>query len=638
MKEEKYLQTKYRKELSFFAKDNKTFRDKFTAVLLDLANVSESNWDFPSIRYSTVMTQKEWTRFSHHPERIPYKSKIKTLRGTYTVQFEFIKQILKDSYTYYQSLPASKFKKTLKQSIRALLDFSLNARYNTESMRFSDEYVGRDRKDRDNGKINPTAFINTKLNYAIREYCHYSGRKYATVKKKICDICEGRTSILSEYFYDYNISDTLRTDLKGIFRILRRDLTMSFASIKRGWEIWKLVHEIGLDVNSFLKLNDLPKYTKIEKKLLAFLDNKDFIKETLKHMKDELPESYKKYMKEGRIDRADLTHEEAGRKKKPRKPRPLKLTEKMTRESQTEIFKYFPLAKRPSPRNIFLNPLHPESTNRAFQSSTKNIKEKKVNVIVMTPRSEMPDSYLQTLAHETTHLLHRMILDMGERAKILEKDSGERLPSSVMEDFSQLVEHQFAKDTKLPYKKKYKGKEFPNFYSAYVTRVQVPFALVQLGIRRKFDELWDKGLRDDIAEDMIWKIKNEFDQKVKQWDTQGLNIVREGLTSFGFFSPANPDDGLVYMKRYIIASKPETKPKSKDKKTKKEVPGMAEAFTKRFGSEWVKSKKARIILLWLLLESGRNHKTENFGQIILAKEPKACMVELKAIGIKANEI
>lgn len=634
MKKEKYLQAKYKKELSFFTKDNKTFREKFIAILIDLANVSEPNWDFPDIRYCTVMTLKEWDEFSRHPQRIQYKSKIKTLPRSYEGKFEFIKQILKDGYSYYRALPASKFKDTLQKSLRSLLDFSLNARYRTESMRFSDEYVGRDNDDRDDGKINPTTFIKTRLNYAVREYCRYSGRKYATVKKNICTICQGRIAVLAEYFYDYNIPDTLREDLRGIFRILRRDHTMSFASIKRGWEIWKIVHEIGLDVDSFLKLNGFPKYTEVEKKLLEFLDNKEFIKETLKHMQDELPKSYKKYIKQGYIDSIDIIKEEAKRKKKPRKPRAIKLTQKMIRESQNEVFKYFPLARRSSPRNIFINPLHPESTKRAFQSSTKNTTEKQVNVIVMAPRSDMPDSYIQALAHETTHLLHRMILDMGERSGALEKHSSERLPSSILENFSQLVEHQFAKDTKLPYKKKYHGKEFPTFYSARTTRIQVPFSLVQLGIRIKFDELWDKGLRGDITEETIWDIKNEFDQKVKQWETRGINIVREGLSAFGFFSDCEPDDGLVYMKRYITKSKPKVKNKSPQKKAS----GMAEAFTKHYGQEWVKSREARIILLWMLLESGRNHKIETYGKMILSKKPADCLAELKDIGIKESEI
>ncbi|MEA3356824.1 MAG: hypothetical protein U9Q67_00060 [Patescibacteria group bacterium] len=636
MKIEQTLAKKYRKELSFFKEQAKTFREQWLAMLHDLTNVSESNWDFNDIRYSTVMTQKQWKEFAYHAKRRQYKSKIKSLPRAYNKKFEFIKKVLKDCCTYYTKLRHSKYKTNLKLSIRSLLDCALNARYSTEILRICDRYFGRTTTQRDNGEIDPTTISLKKLDYAIFEYSRFSDKNYTRLKSKIYKLCNGRVSLLLEYYYSYNISRQLRNDLRGIFRVYRRDQTLSFMNIKLGWEVWKTIREIGLDVDKFLHFNGFPGHSVIKKKLLSFLNNPTFVTETLQHMKDELPECYDKYKKQGHIYRHELLAEESIRKNRPKRIKSMKQTQKMIIESKTKIYKYFPLAKKQTPTNILLNPIHPASTSRAFQSTTKNIAGESVRVIVMTPRWEQKDKYLPTLAHEVTHLVHRMVLDRAEKAKLIPKGTNETIPSSVQEDFSQLVEHQFRKDTTLPYRKKFHGSEFADFSGASVTRAQVSYALSQLGIRTYFDKLYDRGYKDELSEEMLLDLKDKYNPKVKKWDTTGINIIREGLTAFKLFSPQDPDDGLVYMKRYIVAPKTKTSTKTKENQSKKI--DMSQAFKKRFGKEWIKSHEARSILLWLLLESGRNPKTEEFGATILTKKPKECKKELKRIGITDNNI
>jgi len=628
----KDLAKKYRKLLAPFQEENKSFQDQWLALLTDLINESESRWDYNSIRYQTVMTKKEWQNFVSHPERKPYQSKT-SLPKDDDRKFKLIIEILKDSYQYYKTLKKSRFKDNLKSSMATLLDCALNAKYEIETMRMADEYYGRKASDRDNGKIDPTPVSLSKLNYAIREYCQTSKRNLKELQKKIYQLSKGRVSILREYFYNYDIDKNLRNALLEIFKILKRDQTLAFADIKRGWQIWKTIREIGLDLDHYLELNGMPKYSIIKKKLLEFQRNKSLVKEVLNHMKDELPESYQKYQKQGFIARSDLVAEEAKRKQYPKKMRTEKQIRKMIADCKKEVWQYFPLAKKSSPRNILLNPIHPASTSRAFQSSTRNVNGKRVNVIVMTPRSIQKDLYLPVLAHETTHAIHRMILEAGESSGILSPGSAERIPHNIMEEFSQLVEHLFYQDKDLPYQKKFHGKEFPNFHSATAIRFQVPFALVQLGIRKKFDQWWNSGYREELSESAIWQLKQEFDQKVKKWTTIGIKIIYETLTAFDLFVSYGPTDGLRYMKRYLTKGEPKTS------RTKKQNHCfLADAFRERFGQNWIKSKEARTIFLWLLLESGRNHRLEEFSRLILEKEVETCLEELKKIGISKKDI
>ena len=380
-------------------------------------------------------------------------------------------------------------------------------------------------------------------------------------------------------------------------------------------------------------LNGLPKYSIIKRRLDQFQENKDFIKEILGHFQDELPQSFQKYQQQGFITDVDLLSEEAKRKRYPKKIRSEKEIKEMVKTSQKEIWQYFPLAKKISPKRVFLNPLHPAATMRAFQSSTKNTEGQQVNVIVMTPRVTLKDTYLPILAHETTHAVHRIILEMGEKSHFLPRGAGERIPQPVMEEFSQLVEHLFYQDKNLPYQKKFRGQEFPNFYSARATYFQIPFALVQMGIRKNLDQLWNKGYRGKLKEAIIWNLKYKFDKKLKKWFRQGLNIVRETLTSFDLFMPYSPTDGLRYVRRYVVKS--ESKSENKNKTT---TFSMAAAFKQRFGKNWIKLKQARVILLWLLLESGRDHRTENFGELVLNKKITDCQRELEKIGLQKKDI
>jgi hypothetical protein len=608
----------------------KTTKDRVLELLNDLTGEAESIWDYTSIRYEVVMTLKEWQRFVRHKDRKPYKSKIFPQKNFYDKRRYYL-EIIKEIYNFYSQISPSQYRSTLKSALGGLIDCFLNAFYEVQLMRYFDLYMGRSSRDRDNGKVNPTKISIVKLEYAINEYAYLSGKNLSELRRKIMSVCNGRINVLFDYYSTCDIEEGFRYDLKEILKNLQRDYTLAFFDLKIGWEIWKIVHWIGLDVDKYLELSGFPKFSLVEKRLLNFMTNEKYIKEILDHMKDELPECYEKYKQTGQVTSDDIIHEEARRKKYPKRLPNTKEVNKLVSQAHKEVFKYFPLAKKGSTKNIILNPIHPESTDRAFQSSTRNANGERVNVIVMTPRSESKDTYVPTLAHETAHLMHRIVIATGESKGVLKKGASEMLPGNIMEYFSLLVEDQFTRSQKLPYQKKYEGKEFPDFKSATTTRFQVPYTMVQLGIRKRFDEYIKAGYKE-LSEDMLYDLKLEFDRKARHWSSMGINVDYERLSAFKIFKSNDPEDGLVYMKKYI-----ENDSSTNGGNGKKNL-DMVQAFKKRFGIQWLKEKEARVLLLWMFLESGRNYKSEDYGNIVLKKNIKDCLKELELLGITAKQI
>ncbi|MFZ5424658.1 MAG: hypothetical protein ACOZAO_02555 [Patescibacteria group bacterium] len=629
------LSKKYQTHLEKTKSTN--FNEKWLELHTDLINTTESTWDYNSIRYDTVMNLKEWKEFSEHPERKPYKSKL-GFNSDINKSFETIIELLKDSYAYYKTLEDSEYKNKLKVGISTLLKCALNAKYDLDDLRRGDEYYGRTAQQRDNGEIEPTIINLTRLEFAIKEYANFANKDYKKLRNKIFEISEGRVSVLSNYYSNCDVPVELRKDIQGIFDVLRRDLTLLISDVQLAWEVWKKIHYIGLNVDEFLQINDLPKYEVVKRNLLAFQNDKNHVSELEKHMKDDLPESFKKYKEQGYILFDDLFAEEATRKKYPKKLRNLAEIEKMIDACKKEVYKLFPLAKVDSPRSVLFNPTHPSATTRAFQSATKNTKGLQVNAIVMTPRVLMKDEYLPVFAHETAHALHRIILSLGEEHNILEKGAQDRVPSSVMEDFSQLLEHQFYKDKHLPYKKQFKGEEFPNFMTGITIRAQVPFALVQLGVRKIFDN-WLKEGHQYLTERMLWELKQKFEDKTDEIETLGLKTTRRVPSGLRYLHPYNPDDGLVYMKRYIVKEvESEAERNHSEKKQKNSQIDMPSAFKQRFGETWEQTKDARAMFLWLLLESGRNYNTQTFHEFILNKDISECYSELTKLGVNKSKI
>ena len=69
----------------------------------------------------------------------------------------------------------------------------------------------------------------------------------------------------------------IRKDLSEVLKIMGRDMTLSFTDIKRGWHIWKKIRAAGFDLNSYLEINSIPRARLTEKRLISFLENKEYV-------------------------------------------------------------------------------------------------------------------------------------------------------------------------------------------------------------------------------------------------------------------------------------------------------------------------------------------------------------------------
>ncbi|MFH1561428.1 MAG: hypothetical protein ABID04_02515, partial [Patescibacteria group bacterium] len=125
---------KYQSYLDSFANQEKSLPDRWLLFLTDLKNEAESYWDYNSIRYGVVMTKKQWTDFVDHPQRKPYRTKL-AIGDSFDQRFDFIIQVLTDSYGYYQKLKKSRLKGDLADGMAALLDSILSAKYYLEQLR-----------------------------------------------------------------------------------------------------------------------------------------------------------------------------------------------------------------------------------------------------------------------------------------------------------------------------------------------------------------------------------------------------------------------------------------------------------------------------------------------------------------------
>ena len=148
----------------------------------------------------------------------------------------------------------------------------------------------------------------------------------------------------------------------------------------------------------------------------------------------------------------------------------------------------------------------------------------------------------------------------------------------------------------------------------------------------------------NLTEEQIWDLKYKFDKLTREWMSMGVKI-KTTTPAFGLFDSYNPRDGVVYMRTYMMqenlaeesSSSGENEIADETSSTKKEMT-MQDAFKKRFGENWIENKEARILLHWLLLETGRNENTETYYEFILSKTKAETLAELEKINIKESDI
>lgn len=616
-------------ELSYYSgKDN---YEKWIAFLEELGIYADYYWDLPSMQYSLVKSDKEWADFLSHPERQPFKISVREWQDlTIEDLYPKVLEIIAFSLTLYNDKKLPKdIRQQIKLSISQAIKGIVHSRYDKYLMELEDSYVGITPQMRANADLQVTPIHQTRFEYFTKVAAEELGQNVEHVRKLLLDACQNDLARLTEYFMTCQFSDELKAIIVAYRRASSSDHTLDDLSIHVGFRIWKELMDHGVDINNYLELLSYPSTKIVSKRLLDLIKNKEVTKEIHQHLKNERPKSYAKLKKYGFVLQIDLTQEEAEINDYPTQLRSEKKTTAMIDKCRNIIKQYFPLSSEESPRQLMFNAIHPFATKRAFQSQTQNSNKQSVNITVMTPPVDSENDYLETLAHETTHAIHSIILHRAVEFNVITMQQANQVPTSVLEDFSQLVEGQFTNNTQSSHKS-IPGKYFTSLNQALGSRAQAPFGLIQIGIREYFEKIYRQGITK-VSPEMIVELRNEYTKKLRDWQDNELRFIRPVNEPFVWFAPIAPYDGLVYMKRFIL---PQKKQKSS---SKKEGLTMNDALVKRFGQKWIDAQDARILLYWLLLETGRNHATENYGELITKKDIRECLEELQKIGISATE-
>ncbi len=621
-------------ELAYYPGDSDTQR--FIAFLEDLGNYTDYYWDIPKMQYDLVKSDKEWNEFKSHPERQPYQIKVLEWQGlTVEELYQNVLEVIKLSLKFIKKSSNKEFNHSVKRAIAPIIRGILHSRYEIETMKTVDQYKGITEEMRSSANMYTTTVQEASFLFATSTVALQLNRNVDEIRKILLTISQQDISRIGEYFMTCQFTDDEKLIYSTYVEALSSDNTLEDYSIRLAFKVWKELFAVGLDIETFLDIIDYPNAKTVKRRLQEFLNDSAMHKEVLNHFKAERPNSYKKYKKQGFINLLDIAQEEAQLLDFPTKLRTVRETQEMVDDATDLIGQYFPIAQNETPRQLFFAPIHPFANKRAYQSHTYNSERKPVNIVVMTPSVDSAEEFIETLAHETTHAVHSIILKLGAEYNILTKQQADQVPTGVLEDFSQLVEGQFKADNleKNKQLKYFKGKLFSSFNQAQSSRWQAPFGLLQIEVRERFEKLLKSGVTALTAE-LVNELRAEFNKKLLVWWETGVTFRRPLLSALSWVRPFSPDDGLVYMKRFIVPAVQSTK--NNNRADTKNLP-MSEAFAKRFGSNWIRQQDARILLYWLLLETGRNHKTETFGDLILKKDIRSCLEELQKISVDASE-
>lgn len=623
-------------ELSYYSQGS--VHDRWVAFLTDLGDFADYNWDIPKMQYDLVKSDAEWKEFLSHPDRQPFKLPV-TEWNTWDIdrQYRRTLEIVEYSIALYQNSKVPKNIQTqIKQLLSAIIKGIVHSRYDKQLMELTDAFYGITPVMRAKGEMSVTPQMRQRFEYFTYLAATEQRVSIKSIRDPLLRVCQNNLAKLHEYFATCQFSDEEKFAYTSYSRAVACDRTIDAQMLKVGFAIWKELYEHGITVDIYLDILGYPNAKTVKTRINKLLSEKKLAREILMHFRQERPISYSKWKKDKVIPRIDISQEEARIYNFPTKLRSEAETMNMISRCREKITRYFPLSAKESPRHLLFNAVHPFGVKRAYQSRTQNSNRHALNVTVMTPTTDSEHDYLETLAHESTHAIHGMILQQAVEFNVLTKAQENQVPTSVLEDFSQLVEGQFKQTTETGSRKvTTKGAYFTSFMQGLVSWVQLPFSIVQIEMREKFEQLLKAGYTT-LGQDAIYELSYLYSKKLKDWWEDSFGFTSNSYNGIGWFSALAPYDGLVYAKRFIIPQKVEPR-FIKSKSKKRQELSMNTAFIRRFGGHWIDSQDARILLYWLLLETGRNHATESFGEVILTKSIRDCLEELQKIGISANE-
>jgi hypothetical protein len=284
--------------------------------------------------------------------------------------------------------------------------------------------------------------------------------------------------------------------------------------------------------------------------------------------------------------------------------------------------KYFPLVFSNTTNNHVTTTLSPGSNPRSVAISWPQKDKSWFTAQVINPVLSK-EELTKTLAHESTHGTQTILKQLAQKEGYYKEGTSPILDDTTDEALAEFIEQQFMQ--KAPDEQEGNSHTI-DLNTTLETRTHALQALVQIDVRRRMEELWEKGeVTDMLSDEQAQKIINATNEKLEQWKALGAQITDPSKSILTFLNPTFPIDGLNYVLRHLKPDTDEpveeheenTQHSNEEKATSNWDQQINIAFIEKIGrKDWLEDARGRILWHLLLIETGRNNDITTYPDFI----------------------
>ena len=460
----------------------------------------------------------------------------------------------------------------------------------------------------------------------------------------------GNLDLISSYLFNNRGEPILRETLQQIAIIRSRDREIPFKKLPLIWLVERYSLAMGLNMDKVYKLYGLPNGKTIESKLDSFLNQPGLIEEFMHHLRAEAETALINVSQNGgQLEIYSILEARANHLRLPDRVASWKELQDKTKLVMDFVGEIFPLAIVESPKSVLDAPARMGAVTRPSNTTYWNSNRELVNVVSLDPRRKI-DIFAEIAGHEAAHKVHAVMLALAENAGFVPKGSNERVDSSVKEELSQLAEHVAGaiwrqrhpeqSETNIVFCQQASSNgEWTNLVTALGKRFQAPYAVIQRRVRLQMERLISDG-QTKLSETDLFAIVDENTPVLHDWLNRGVSIAFPAAGVAGNTNILDRTDGVVYLTKYLADGKPgqttavtTTQSEAIEKKL-----NMKNAFEMRYGESWILNRQARIILLSLMAEAGRNLDITSYGNYVIDADPDALRQRLISWGLREEDL
>lgn len=572
------------------------------------------------LAFSLAWSKSESDEFFAHTERRLFKSKIEFSQDVPERRGQ-LADILSYLHLRYKKLKEEKGEddaetRLVKGDFRAFYAVAVDDLFSEGQYEFIDEVCGFEPGSRQKGEIK----VGEEMLGIIREAVSEAGGEDELYDKVLAATEGGYYALMFPYLYNHKGEAKLRRAIEIVLEKRTSDRELTERKIQLLWEVEKFRMSLGIGLDEFNEMFELPGTDELKDGLHTFLKDERLVSEILEgHIGSEAEGVYAQHQKNGEpINFWELLRERAEVKKLPNEADTHEVIEKRRERIEKKIAKYNPLGFEESERaklfsttalgagmgiSAAIRPVNIEYTNSDNNS---------VSIFETDPRDN-DLLYARSIGHESGHKTHVNILDRAEKTGLIPEHSWGKIPSSVREIFSGLLEKQAGKlfsgkpeaqETSL------EGEmEWVDFLEAYISRRQAVYGLTQIKVRERLQMIWDDGFREaDLSGEQIRTIAGELRSSVDEWNKEGVPLSIPLGGAWTNINVLDAYDGTNYLRKYLFA-------KGEEFGRGKNV-DLNVVFSQRFGEAWIKNPDARVVLYSLMIEAATNFDVTSYAKFV----------------------